>query len=106
CRFHRPGTPDLHTLSLHDALPIFVAETRQGAGCEVLDEHVGTLDQPPEQGVVRRIPQVEAQRFLAAIEPDEVGAAALDVVVVAADRKSTRLNSSHVKISYAVFCLK
>src|SRR5436309_11282479 len=25
---------------------------------------------------------------------------------VAADRKSTRLNSSHVKISYAVFCLK
>src|SRR5690606_40744900 len=26
--------------------------------------------------------------------------------VAAADRKSTRLNSSHVKISYAVFCLK
>src|SRR6266700_5014628 len=26
--------------------------------------------------------------------------------VVALDRKSTRLNSSHVKISYAVFCLK
>src|SRR5690606_42046149 len=26
--------------------------------------------------------------------------------LVAADRKSTRLNSSHVKISYAVFCLK
>src|SRR5690606_39386175 len=26
--------------------------------------------------------------------------------VVKADRKSTRLNSSHVKISYAVFCLK
>src|SRR5690554_7790493 len=29
-----------------------------------------------------------------------------DVVVVEADRKSTRLNSSHVRISYAVFCLK
>src|SRR5690606_33507942 len=28
------------------------------------------------------------------------------VMVVSADRKSTRLNSSHVKISYAVFCLK
>src|SRR5690554_7041271 len=27
-------------------------------------------------------------------------------VVLAADRKSTRLNSSHVRISYAVFCLK
>src|SRR5690606_38463144 len=30
----------------------------------------------------------------------------LDVSNVATDRKSTRLNSSHVKISYAVFCLK
>src|SRR5690606_39585616 len=29
-----------------------------------------------------------------------------DVVDVERDRKSTRLNSSHVKISYAVFCLK
>src|SRR5690606_24493942 len=28
------------------------------------------------------------------------------VALTAADRKSTRLNSSHVKISYAVFCLK
>src|SRR5690606_41975599 len=30
----------------------------------------------------------------------------LGLVVVTEDRKSTRLNSSHVKISYAVFCLK
>src|SRR5207302_5581401 len=30
----------------------------------------------------------------------------LGYVSVDADRKSTRLNSSHVKISYAVFCLK
>src|SRR5690606_41026229 len=30
----------------------------------------------------------------------------LKKVVLAEDRKSTRLNSSHVKISYAVFCLK
>src|SRR5437870_7946207 len=29
-----------------------------------------------------------------------------DVMIVAGDRKSTRLNSSHVAISYAVFCLK
>src|SRR5690606_40809567 len=37
----------------------------------------------------------------------EVGAPALvDRVLVLQDRKSTRLNSSHVKISYAVFCLK
>src|SRR5690349_3432694 len=30
----------------------------------------------------------------------------LDAVVLGVDRKSTRLNSSHVEISYAVFCLK
>src|SRR2546427_9441884 len=31
---------------------------------------------------------------------------AVKVVVIATDRKSTRLNSSHSQISYAVFCLK
>src|SRR5690606_41047465 len=31
---------------------------------------------------------------------------AVDAIELALDRKSTRLNSSHVKISYAVFCLK
>src|SRR3989442_11158316 len=31
---------------------------------------------------------------------------ALDNLRIKADRKSTRLNSSHVRISYAVFCLK
>src|SRR5690606_32888872 len=38
-----------------------------------------------------------------AIDADAVGA---QIVGHVADRKSTRLNSSHVKISYAVFCLK
>src|SRR5207302_5891703 len=35
-----------------------------------------------------------------------VGVAKREDFLLAADRKSTRLNSSHVKISYAVFCLK
>src|SRR5690349_22520633 len=34
------------------------------------------------------------------------GDASLEVEEARADRKSTRLNSSHVEISYAVFCLK
>src|SRR5690606_40845003 len=34
------------------------------------------------------------------------GTKAAKAAVIKADRKSTRLNSSHVKISYAVFCLK
>src|SRR5207253_4051844 len=37
---------------------------------------------------------------------DLAGSAHADVVIEAVDRKSTRLNSSHVAISYAVFCLK
>src|SRR5690606_39689576 len=37
---------------------------------------------------------------------DEVLGESADDPVAARDRKSTRLNSSHVKISYAVFCLK
>src|SRR3712207_8841527 len=36
----------------------------------------------------------------------EAGLLGLDVEPVGADRKSTRLNSSHANISYAVFCLK
>src|SRR5207253_6313419 len=38
------------------------------------------------------------------VEPADEGLAVQDLVV--GDRKSTRLNSSHVAISYAVFCLK
>src|SRR3989442_11035288 len=37
---------------------------------------------------------------------NQVGLFMEDGVLVALDRKSTRLNSSHVRISYAVFCLK
>src|SRR5207249_12266265 len=37
---------------------------------------------------------------------DRVRNAPIDLTLIALDRKSTRLNSSHVSISYAVFCLK
>src|SRR5437868_11487590 len=44
---------------------------------------------------------------LAGVDPADVEAAIARVLDVdARDRKSTRLNSSHVSISYAVFCLK
>src|SRR5690625_6038922 len=36
----------------------------------------------------------------------ELDVARFDVIYIGLDRKSTRLNSSHVAISYAVFCLK
>src|SRR2546427_2873537 len=41
-----------------------------------------------------------------AVHLSSAGDHVLDVVGVAGDRKSTRLNSSHSQISYAVFCLK
>src|SRR3712207_7492633 len=56
-----------------------------------------------------RHPQVARDRPLAELRRDVDRAVAQphdDDVLVAQDRKSTRLNSSHANISYAVFCLK
>src|SRR5690606_26083904 len=47
--------------------------------------------------------RVEPERQLQAVRGEELG---VHEQVAGRDRKSTRLNSSHVKISYAVFCLK
>src|SRR5436309_9992142 len=69
--FNDTATPEIYTLSLHDALPIFAP--RRASSSLVR----GMMKESP-----RRSP------------------------LVGEDRKSTRLNSSHVKISYAVFCLK
>src|SRR5690606_29007328 len=40
------------------------------------------------------------------VTSSDSGSLVIDVISAGGDRKSTRLNSSHVKISYAVFCLK
>src|SRR5947209_14306812 len=83
----------IYTLSLHDALPISVQVAHLKAEFEhVVGEILGHLlgeggDQDP--------------LVLLRADPDLV-----DEVVDLADRKSTRLNSSHANISYAVFCLK
>src|SRR5437870_8354075 len=74
--FNATATTEIYTLSLHDALPIWSG---------------GLLELALERS--RFVPQCD------------------DVVTIVTqrclvDRKSTRLNSSHVAISYAVFCLK
>src|SRR5690606_41998448 len=92
-------------LSLHDALPICgearVARLGQRAG----------VDRPPlvimDRLVARGlVPLLETQIGIAdpAKPVDDNGVPQIGPGGV--DRKSTRLNSSHVKISYAVFCLK
>src|SRR2546428_9623832 len=80
--FNDTATTEIYTLSLHDALPI----------CQC--QHTGHPQSDQGQDVVREqgCERKEPRR----IPWKEVGA----------DRKSTRLNSSHDQISYAVFCLK
>src|SRR5699024_11754484 len=65
----------------------------RSASGDVSDEGVGDGGE-----VVRRELEVEAAAAAAALRPPGHGGSL--------DRKSTRLNSSHVSISYAVFCLK
>src|SRR3712207_7237880 len=72
--FNDTATTEIYTLSLHDALPIYLAEI----GHEIcLSEFLRLFEQH------------------LAVADDGIE-----------DRKSTRLNSSHANISYAVFCLK
>src|SRR3712207_9095561 len=85
--FNDTATTEIYTLSLHDALPISSAprRSRPAAVCRWR-----TWPRPPCCGHVR-------------VRGSDV--TQLKVTQVK-DRKSTRLNSSHANISYAVFCLK
>src|SRR5437764_4688162 len=71
---------NIYTLSLHDALPIYL---------------ITTLDKPQ--------PQVEIEARIVQANKNYTRALGVQWGL---DRKSTRLNSSHRCISYAVFCLK
>src|SRR3712207_9093831 len=82
--FNDTATTEIYTLSLHDALPIYGAPVRLPE--EDLLEKAGA--EPPPLA-----PPIGRLRVERAIAPP-------------LDRKSTRLNSSHANISYAVFCLK
>src|SRR5204862_5219047 len=100
---HHPPPPPLSPLPLHDALPICCPRpSRHGS----FTSHAGPpgrhrLCAPAVPGV-RPIGR-ERSRPASAL----LGCPPLDRRrTMLSDRKSTRLNSSHVEISYAVFCLK
>src|SRR2546429_6003751 len=76
--FNDTATTEIYTLSLHDALPIS-----------------GNL------GFVRDLSSIDPE-IRAIVNSQEIQPSLLVLI----DRKSTRLNSSHGYISYAVFCLK
>src|SRR5690606_41794338 len=87
-----PPSTAIYTLSLHDALPIFDS---QQIGAEQGNSHgLGGNACPAQRGPGGLGEQTPHQ-----LDEQHRGQHA-------GDRKSTRLNSSHVKISYAVFCLK
>src|SRR5205814_6608928 len=93
--FTDPPTTETSTLSLHDALPIChgargvgvaAHEPRRGAPAPAASAHRSVC----RARVVTGAPHGDLQLCLS----------------LRGDRKSTRLNSSHLGISYAVFCLK
>src|SRR5256885_12403298 len=84
--FNDTATTEIYTLSLHDALPIYILAFDQRKCSEALLKS--------EQLVGGR-----CQRRTAEVADHWHRRLRLD-------RKSTRLNSSHLVISYAVFCLK
>src|SRR5204863_7879955 len=100
--FNYPTSPEIYTLSLHDALPISArvpnvlgqfARLWAAMVCYLTSNAVTTGSTLPSE-----------------LEPGQLAindrGAYLLVKGSTIDRKSTRLNSSHVEISYAVFCLK
>src|SRR5690606_41804373 len=103
--YGRTDTPTTHspTLSLHDALPICAVHERQVR--RPLETAVGAPIERRETRVLGRKEERigHSERLEDAFLRERIErAAGRDLE----DRKSTRLNSSHVKISYAVFCLK
>src|SRR5690606_41636242 len=101
-----PAPSEVYTLSLHDALPI--CSVTQTGIVELMDE-VGApwpeAHSDPDKMAKLAIANYELSGLEAVRVPYclTVLAEAMGCEVNMGDRKSTRLNSSHVKISYAVF---
>src|SRR5690606_41261648 len=91
--FTDPATPHIYTLSLHDALPILLAILLHGRSCLSRTQLISGFE-------------IQAGIVLVAHLQLNQSALIKCFGIGRVDRKSTRLNSSHVKISYAVFCLK
>src|SRR5438034_3793378 len=90
CFLNDTSPTEIYTLSLHDALPI--------SGSELASRHLQTRRPCPAWSLAfqenrRAFPSGREQAGRRAARNHK-------------DRKSTRLNSSHTVISYAVFCLK
>src|SRR5207249_11032512 len=94
--------PDIPTLSLHDALPI----SKAGVPLQVVASALGHADARMTEKHYAHLAPSHVAQLIQDNLPQLGGTAPKKPRKVTRDRKSTRLNSSHVSISYAVFCLK
>src|SRR5690606_41317813 len=94
--FHPTPTMHIYTLSLHDALPIYSGSPPKAY--LMTEPNVAKAIPAPRIPVHRVLPRLIHDPLAALVHFGEQANGK--------DRKSTRLNSSHVKISYAGFCLK
>src|SRR3712207_7763380 len=83
--FNDTATTEIYTLSLHDALPIF-SSVMEKANVSFIIRDFTEEGLKSKEALLENITQQVMENY--------------------PDRKSTRLNSSHANISYAVFCLK
>src|SRR3712207_9403766 len=86
--FNDTATTEIYTLSLHDALPI--------------SHPVKAI----ADSVTKGSPKAEESKAVNVVRKGLETVSAGILNPISEDRKSTRLNSSHANISYAVFCLK
>src|SRR5207253_8438454 len=102
---HHTATTGVYSLSLHDALPIYGNVTLPSN--RSYDTYL-TFSQAFEAGRFG-LERLGVYAYIGERPTFSLTSAALSTAAgntIAIDRKSTRLNSSHVAISYAVFCLK
>src|SRR2546430_3775212 len=104
--FNDPPPPESSPLPLPDALPICERYVRVAREVAVLDQEPTAGAQRGDQLVEDVEPLGQVLENQARVDDVEVAVEGVGADVVHADRKSTRLNSSHSQISYAVFCLK
>src|SRR5690348_17375325 len=83
--FNDTATTEIYTLSLHDALPIWPFSIKRFEPHAARDLPYRVFESSSPQKNRSELPHIDR---------------------LVQDRKSTRLNSSHPSISYAVFCLK
>src|SRR5690606_41472574 len=97
-----PATIVIYSLSLHDALPIYVFMELFDQDQALIEKKLLFCYKGVFQTNIKLKDNMPSGKYYLRFYTNYMNNFSEDL----SDRKSTRLNSSHVKISYAVFCLK